>query len=79
MAWKRAGKKGKAAGVDGVRAEDVEKREGGVKGFLEEIQKEIREKSYRTQAVKRVYIQKRMERKDPWASRRSRIVWCRWR
>ena len=65
MAWKRAGKKGKAAGVDGVRAEDVEKREGGVKGFLEEIQKEIREKSYRTQAVKRVYIPKADGKKRP--------------
>ena len=33
-AWKHVGKKGKAAGIDGVRAEDILAQEGGVKAFL---------------------------------------------
>lgn len=57
-AWKAVGKKGKAAGVDGLRAEDVLGEPGGVARFLGEIQQELRTKSYRCSAVRRVHIPK---------------------
>jgi RNA-directed DNA polymerase len=57
-AWKAVGHYRKASGVDGVTREDVEKRPGGVAAFLQEIQQELKEKRYRAQAVKRVFIPK---------------------
>lgn len=64
-AWKAVGKKGKAAGVDGVRAEDMMERPEGVAGFLEEIHNDLRTKSYRCNAVRRVYIPKANGGKRP--------------
>jgi RNA-directed DNA polymerase len=64
-AWKHVGKKGKAAGIDGVRAEDILGEEGGVKGFLVSLQEELRTKSYRPSPVKRVYIPKADGSKRP--------------
>ena len=57
-AWKAVGRYRKASGVDGITREDVERRTDGVEGFLLEIQKELQEKRYRAQPVKRVYIPK---------------------
>ncbi len=57
-AWKHVGKKGKACGVDGVRAEDVLASEEGERGFLQAIQSELMAKTYRPSPVKRVYIPK---------------------
>lgn len=57
-AWKHVGKRRKAAGIDGVRAEDILEQEHGVQNFLQQIQDELRQKSYRPSPVRRVYIEK---------------------
>jgi len=57
-AWKQVGRYGKASGVDGVTREEVEKQPGGVEAFLEGIGRELQEKCYRAEPVKRVYIPK---------------------
>jgi RNA-directed DNA polymerase len=57
-AWKLVGRYRKASGVDGMTREGVERRAGGVEGFLQEIQTELKEKRYRAQPVRRVYIPK---------------------
>jgi RNA-directed DNA polymerase len=64
-AWKHVGKKGKAAGIDGVRAEDILAEEGGVEKFLVSLHEELRSKSYRPSPVKRVYIPKADGSKRP--------------
>ena len=57
-AWKHVGKKGKAPGIDGVRAEDILAEENGVENFLSALHEELKSKSYRPSPVKRVYIPK---------------------
>ncbi len=57
-AWKQVGKRGKAAGIDGVKAEDLLDREGAVEAFLDRTHEELRTKEYRASPVLRVYIPK---------------------
>ena len=64
-AYRRARAKKGAPGVDGVRFEDIEAREGGAEAFVEELREELRRKSYRPLPVRRTYIAKPDGRRRP--------------
>ena len=64
-AWKQVGKRRKAAGIDGVRAEMILDQEQGVQQFLATIQEELKAKRYCPSPVKRVYIPKADGKKRP--------------
>ena len=64
-AWKQVGKRKKAAGIDGVRAEDILDRERGEEEFLAQIHEELKARTYRASPVKRVYIPKTDGTKRP--------------
>jgi RNA-directed DNA polymerase len=64
-AWKHVGKRRKAAGIDGVRAETILDQDQGVEQFLATIQEELKTKRYCPSPVKRVYIPKADGKKRP--------------
>lgn len=47
-----------APGVDGVSFTDIENSEGGIEGLIDELQKKLKEKTYRPSPVRRTYISK---------------------
>jgi len=57
-AWTLVRRHNGAAGVDGVTCGQIERQEGGVERFLEELGRELKGKTYKAKPVRRVYIEK---------------------
>ena len=57
-AWRRVRKNNGSPGADGISFKSIENSDEGVDGFLREIQKSLRDKTYRPSPVLRVTIDK---------------------
>lgn len=57
-AWQQVSSNKGSPGVDGVGINDIEDSPQGVKGFLDDLHVDLKEKQYRPQAVRRVMIPK---------------------
>ena len=64
-AWEQVRHNKGAAGVDGVTIDQIVSSEGGPQRLVDELHEELRSKTYRPQAVRRVYIPKPDGRERP--------------
>jgi len=64
-AWEKVRANGGAAGLDGVSIEAIEKAAGGAERLVDRLHQELRTKTYKPKAVRRVYIDKPDGRKRP--------------
>ena len=64
-AYRLARKNDGAPGVDKMSFEDIEKSERGIKGLLDDIEIALKERTYKPQPVRRVYIPKANGKKRP--------------
>jgi len=64
-AYKLCRQKNGAPGIDGISFEDIESSAGGGSGFIDELEKSLKEHSYHPKPVKRIYILKRNGKQRP--------------
>ena len=64
-AWVQVRRNKGAAGVDGVTIDQIDGEEGGAERLVNELHEELRSKTYRPKAVRRVYIPKPDGRERP--------------
>ena len=77
-AWRLVRANRGSPGVDGIDFEAIERGEG-VETFLRNLARDLKEKTYRAQPVRRVLIPKPDGSRVRWGSRRSAIGLCKWR